>query len=112
MADQTHRVRLSRKAGARLPADAVSVAYPTKWANPHRPATRSLEANATAVAAYREQLMITPDADSRAAMGTNQMDPATRIPAARSVSPKANRLATRVSMDPADQGRPAVRSSE
>jgi NTE family protein len=28
--------------------------------------------------------VITPDADSRAAMGTNQMDPATRIPAARS----------------------------
>jgi NTE family protein len=28
-------------------------------------------------------LTITPDADSRAAMGTNQMDPANRIPAAR-----------------------------
>ncbi len=27
--------------------------------------------------------VITPDADSRAAMGTNQMDPATRVPAAR-----------------------------
>jgi NTE family protein len=27
--------------------------------------------------------VITPDADSLAAMGTNQMDPATRIPAAR-----------------------------
>ncbi len=27
--------------------------------------------------------VITPDADSRAAMGTNQMDPATRMPAAR-----------------------------
>ena len=27
--------------------------------------------------------VITPDADSRASMGTNQMDPATRIPAAR-----------------------------
>jgi len=27
--------------------------------------------------------VITPDVDSRAAMGTNQMDPATRIPAAR-----------------------------
>ena len=27
--------------------------------------------------------VITPNADSRAAMGTNQMDPATRIPAAR-----------------------------
>jgi NTE family protein len=27
--------------------------------------------------------VITPEADSRAAMGTNQTDPATRIPAAR-----------------------------
>ena len=27
--------------------------------------------------------VITPDADSRIAMGTNHMDPATRIPAAR-----------------------------
>ena len=35
--------------------------------------------------------VITPDADSRAAMGTDQMDPATRIPAARAVSPKASR---------------------
>ena len=40
------------------------------------------------VEALRKQgsrvVVITPDADSRAAMGTNQMDPATRIPAARS----------------------------
>ena len=39
------------------------------------------------VAALRERgsrvAVITPDADSRTAMGTNQMDPATRIPAAR-----------------------------
>jgi NTE family protein len=39
------------------------------------------------VAALRQQgshvEVITPDADSRIAMGTNQMDPATRIPAAR-----------------------------
>ena len=39
------------------------------------------------VEALRKQgsrvVVITPDADSRAAMGTNQMDPATRIPAAR-----------------------------
>jgi NTE family protein len=42
---------------------------------------------ASQVEALREQgshvEVITPDADSRAAMGTNQMDPATRIPAAR-----------------------------
>jgi NTE family protein len=35
--------------------------------------------------------VITPDADSRATMGTNQMDLATRIPAAVPVSPKASR---------------------
>jgi NTE family protein len=35
--------------------------------------------------------VVTPDADSRAAMGTNQMDPATRIPAALAGSPKASR---------------------
>lgn len=28
-----HRLKLSRAAGARLPADAVSVAWPTKWHN-------------------------------------------------------------------------------
>jgi NTE family protein len=42
---------------------------------------------ASQVEALREQgscvEVITPDADSRAAMGTNQMDPATRIPTAR-----------------------------
>src|SRR5215475_16127174 len=41
---------------------------------------------ASQVEALREQgsrvEVITPDADSRAAMGTNQMDPATRVPAA------------------------------
>jgi NTE family protein len=40
--------------------------------------------------------VITPDADSRAAMGTNQMDPATRIPAARAGFAQGKREATRV----------------
>jgi NTE family protein len=40
--------------------------------------------------------VITPDADSRAAMGTNQMDPATRIPAARAGFVQGRREATRV----------------
>ncbi|MHB1877479.1 MAG: patatin-like phospholipase family protein [Streptosporangiaceae bacterium] len=39
---------------------------------------------------------ITPDADSRAAMGTNQMDPATRIPAARAGHAQGRREAARV----------------
>jgi NTE family protein len=40
--------------------------------------------------------VITPDADSRAAMGTNQMDPATRIPSARAGFAQGKREATRV----------------
>jgi len=40
--------------------------------------------------------VITPDADSRAAMGTNQMDPATRIPAARAGFAQGKKEATRV----------------
>jgi NTE family protein len=52
------------------------------------------------VEALREQgsrvEVITPDADSRAAMGTNQMDPATRIPAARAGFAQGKQEATRV----------------
>ena len=40
--------------------------------------------------------VITPDADSRAAMGTNQIDPATRIPAARAGFAQGKQEATRM----------------
>jgi NTE family protein len=40
--------------------------------------------------------VITPDADSRAAMGANQMDPATRVPAARAGFAQGKREATRL----------------
>src|SRR6516164_9335340 len=40
--------------------------------------------------------VITPDADSRAAMGTNQIDPATRIPAARAGFAQGKQEAARV----------------
>ena len=40
--------------------------------------------------------VITPDADSRAAMGTNQLNPATRIPAARAGFAQGKQEATRV----------------
>ena len=40
--------------------------------------------------------VITPDADSRVAMGTNQMDPATRIPAARAGFAQGKREGTGV----------------
>jgi NTE family protein len=42
--------------------------------------------------------VITPDADSRAAMGTNQMDRATRIPAARAGFAQGMQEATRVNL--------------
>jgi NTE family protein len=41
-------------------------------------------------------VVITLDANSRAAMGTNQMDPATRIPAARAGFAQGKQEATRV----------------
>jgi NTE family protein len=40
--------------------------------------------------------VLTPDADSRAAMGTNQMDPATRVPTARAAFAQGKREAARV----------------
>ena len=55
------RIQLSRTAGWRLPAGAVSVASPTKWANPFRPARRTPEANAAAVEHYRDYLAANPD---------------------------------------------------
>jgi NTE family protein len=52
------------------------------------------------VEALRKQgshvVVITPDADSRTAMGTNQMDPATRIPAAQAGFAQGKQEATRV----------------
>ncbi len=42
--------------------------------------------------------VITPDADSRAAMGVNQMDPATRIPAARAGYAQGKREAARLTL--------------
>jgi NTE family protein len=42
--------------------------------------------------------VITPDADSRAAMGTNQMNPATRIPAARAGYAQGKQEATRLTL--------------
>ena len=55
---------------------------------------------ASQIQALREQgsrvEVITPDTDSRAAMGMNQMDPATRIPAARAGFAQGKQEATRV----------------
>lgn len=48
------RVQLSRR--RRMPPSTVSVAYPTKWANPHRPKTRSRAANTEACRLYLRDL--------------------------------------------------------
>jgi NTE family protein len=54
------------------------------------------------VEALRKQgsrvVVITPDADSQGAMGTNQMDPATRIPAARAGFAQGKQEAIRVKL--------------
>ncbi len=55
------RVQLSRAAGWRLPPGAVSVAYPTKWANPFRPPARTPAANAAALDRYRQHLAGHPE---------------------------------------------------
>ena len=55
---------------------------------------------ASQVEALRKQgsrvVVITPDADSRTAMGTDQMDPATRFPAARAGFAQGKQEATRI----------------
>ena len=54
------RVRLSRRAGSTLPPNTVSVAAPTRWANPFRPAARSPEANQAAVEHFTAYLRRNP----------------------------------------------------
>jgi hypothetical protein len=55
------RIQLSRARGWRLPPGASSVAYPTRYANPFRPKSRSRAANREAVAAYAAWLLSRPD---------------------------------------------------
>ena len=59
------RVALSRVAGFRLPPDTVSVAHPTPWANPYRPAARTPEANAAAVRHFIDYLARNPELVNR-----------------------------------------------
>ncbi|MGL5825002.1 MAG: DUF4031 domain-containing protein [Nocardioides sp.] len=54
------RVQLSRASGFTLPPHTVSVAAPTRWANPYRPA-RSPEDNAAAVDHFRQYLARNPE---------------------------------------------------
>lgn len=61
------RVRLSRRAGFALPANTVSVATPTRWANPFRPAARTPEANQAAVEHFTAYLRRNPALVAQAA---------------------------------------------
>jgi NTE family protein len=67
------------------------------------------------VKALREQgshvEVITPDADSRTAMGTNQMDPATRMPSAKAGFSQGKREATRVTSSHSEDRRSAATNS-
>lgn len=54
------RVRLSRSAGFTLPPNTVSVAAPTRWANPFRPAARTPAANQAAVEHFTAYLRRNP----------------------------------------------------
>ena len=52
-----HRIQLSRRKGWRKPENAVVVARPSRWGNPHRPAAPTVEGHRAAVAAYRDDLL-------------------------------------------------------
>lgn len=54
------RVQLSRRSGYRLPPRTVSVAAPSRYANPYRPARRTPEANREAVELFRGYLQRNP----------------------------------------------------
>lgn len=61
------RVQMSRQAGFRLPPHTVSVAAPSRFANPYRAARRTAEANRAAVDEYSAYLKRNPQlvADAR-----------------------------------------------
>jgi len=60
------RIQLHRTKGFRLPPTGRSVAYPSPFANPFRPATRTYPANLLAVTQFEAWLHIQPDLVTRA----------------------------------------------
>jgi uncharacterized protein DUF4326 len=51
------RIQLRRTKGWRKPEDAVVVARPSRWGNPHRPAAPTVEEHRAIVEAYRHDLL-------------------------------------------------------
>jgi hypothetical protein len=93
----TRRSSLSPPCGGSSPARSRGITPSGQFEGLRRPPGADL---ASQVENLRKQgsrvEVITPDADSRAAMGANQMDPATRIPAARAGFAQGKQEATRV----------------
>src|SRR5580692_8733516 len=81
---------LSERSGPLPPGQFEGLRRSPEWGNDLASQVEALRKQGSRVE------VITPDADSRAAMGTNQMDPATRIPAARAGFTQGKQEATRV----------------
>jgi NTE family protein len=81
---------LSERSGPLPPGQFEGLRRSPEWGNDLASQVEALRKQGSRVE------VITPDADSRAAMGTNQMDPATRIPAARAGFAQGKQEATRV----------------
>ena len=60
------RVRLSRAAGWRIPANTVKVDRSTRWGNPFRPGEDGIETIDEAVRAYRRWLAKNPELERAA----------------------------------------------
>jgi len=63
------RVRLSRAAGWRMPANTVKVDRSTRWGNPFRPGEGGIETIEEAVGAYRKWLRGNPELKRAARTG-------------------------------------------
>jgi NTE family protein len=81
---------LSERSGPLPPGQFEGLRRSPEWGNDLASQVEALRKQGSRVE------VITPDADSRAAMGTNQMDPVTRVPAALAGFAQGKQEATRV----------------
>lgn len=82
---------LGGRSGAPADGQFEGLARPREWGTDLESQVEALRKQGSRV------VVITPDDDCRAAMGTNHMDPATRIPSARAGFAQGRQEATRVS---------------
>lgn len=90
LAPSCGRSQTPRERGADLAGQFEGLRRPPEWGTDVASQVLGLRKQGSRVE------VITPDTDSQAAMGTNQMDPATRIPAARAGFAQGQREAARV----------------